>query len=173
MVRVILSIWVTVDCSVANIVNETGAGGVWWRSQKWWSEYSTIRYSSVIIGTPFDWNCSSLSSCCIVEKTRCGQVILTDILPAYLFLFMAALDSRCRYILQLWFLSFYLLSFFPRLFSAVGDCMSTILQHMMWPWCGFRMHVWNVLHAAHWKYKMQNIAICTPSHKFVGLYLCG
>jgi len=33
------------------------------------------------------------------------------------------------------------------------------------------MHVWNVLHAARWKYRMQKIAICAPSHNFVGLYL--
>jgi len=40
---------------------------------------------------------------------------------------MAALSSRCgHYILQLW-----LLSFFPRLFSAVGNWMSTILPYMM------------------------------------------
>ena len=35
-----------------------------------------------------------------------------------------------HYILQLWFLSSFF--FFPRLFSAVGDWMSTILPHMMW-----------------------------------------
>jgi len=34
------------------------------------------------------------------------------------------------------------------------------------------MHVWNVLHAARWKYRTQKIVICAPSHKFVGLYLC-
>jgi len=28
---------------------------------------------------------------------------------------------------------FYLLSFFPRLISAVANWMSTILPHMMWP----------------------------------------
>jgi len=28
---------------------------------------------------------------------------------------------------------FYLSSFFPRLISAVGDWMSTILPHMVWP----------------------------------------
>ena len=33
--------------------------------------------------------------------------------------------------LQLFF--FFFLLFFPRLFSAVGDWMSTILPHMMWP----------------------------------------
>jgi len=33
------------------------------------------------------------------------------------------------------------------------------------------MHVWNVLHAARWKYRTQKIAIRVPSHNFVGLYL--
>jgi len=40
--------------------------------------------------------------------------------------------------------SFYLSSSsicFPRLISAVGDWMSTILPHMVWPLCEFRMHV--------------------------------
>ena len=32
-----------------------------------------------------------------------------------------------HYIFALWFLSFYLLLVFPRLISAVGDWMSTIL----------------------------------------------
>ena len=48
-------------------------------------------------------------------------------------IFMAALRSRCGHcIFVLWFLlssSF----FFPRLISAVGDWMSTILLHMVWP----------------------------------------
>jgi len=30
--------------------------------------------------------------------------------------------------------------FFPRLISAVADWMSTILRHMMWPYCEFRMY---------------------------------
>ena len=29
------------------------------------------------------------------------------------------------------------------------------------------VHVWNVLHSARWKYRMQIIAISAPSHKFV------
>ena len=67
---------------------------------------------------------------------------------------MAALRIRCgHYIFVLWFLSFFL-SFFPCLISAVVDCMSTILQHMVRPWCEFRMHVLNVLHVARWKYRM-------------------
>ena len=30
------------------------------------------------------------------------------------------------------------------------------------------MQVWNMLHAARWKYSTQKIAICTPLHNFVG-----
>jgi len=33
------------------------------------------------------------------------------------------------------------------------------------------MLVWNVLHAARWKYRMQKIVILAPSHNFIGLYL--
>ena len=54
-------------------------------------------------------------------------------------------------------------SFFPRLTSAVRDWMSTILSHVMWPQCKFRMHVWNVLHAARWKYRMQRLCKKSPS----------
>jgi len=41
-----------------------------------------------------------------------------------------------HYIFALWFLSsiFYLLFLFPRLISAVGDWMSTVLPHMVWPY---------------------------------------
>ena len=41
-----------------------------------------------------------------------------------------------HYIFMLWFVllsSFFLLLFFPRLISAVGDWMFTILWHMVWP----------------------------------------
>jgi len=51
-------------------------------------------------------------------------------------LVMATLWNRAgHYTVMLWFLSssiFYLL-FSPRLISAVGDWMSTILRHMLWP----------------------------------------
>jgi len=50
------------------------------------------------------------------------------------------------------FFFFYL---FPRLISAVADWMSTILLHMVWPYCEFRIQVWNVLHAARWKCRTQ------------------
>ena len=56
-------------------------------------------------------------------------------------LIMTALRSRCgHYIFALWFLSIFYLSFFiPRLISAVGDWISAILRHMVWPQCEFRM----------------------------------
>ena len=42
---------------------------------------------------------------------------------------MVALCNRAdRYIFALWFLYY-----FPRLISAVADCLSTILPHMVWP----------------------------------------
>jgi len=73
----------------------------------------------------------------------------------------------CRYGFFLWppcildadiiFLSrfFFFLSCFSRLISSVADWMSTILPHMMWLYCEFRMQVWNVLHAARRKYRTQ------------------
>jgi len=62
---------------------------------------------------------------CHSKETKIGIV----------FLFMAALWNRAgNYIFGLWFLCFFfLLSFFPRLISAVGDWMSTILPHMVCP----------------------------------------
>jgi len=42
--------------------------------------------------------------------------------------------------------------------------MSTILPHIMWPQCEFRMHVWNVLHAAGWKYRTQK----SPRNRHLG-----
>jgi len=50
--------------------------------------------------------------------------------------FMSALCNMAgHYIFALWFLllSFFLFFFFPRLISAVGDWMSAILAHMVWP----------------------------------------
>ena len=53
--------------------------------------------------------------------------------------------------------------FFPRLISAVADWMSTILLHMVWPQCEFRMQVCNVLRAARWKYRTQKRRKKSPS----------
>jgi len=76
---------------------------------------------------------------------------------------MATLRSRCgQYIFALWFLSIFLF-FIPRLISAVGDWMPTILRHMVWPWCEFRMQVWHVLHAARCKCRTQKGHPKSPS----------
>jgi len=50
-------------------------------------------------------------------------------------IFMAALWNRAgHYIFMLWFLSsIFVYLFFPRLISAAGDWMSTILPHMVGP----------------------------------------
>jgi len=85
---------------------------------------------------------------------------------------MAALRSRCgHYIFILWFLLLFS-SFFPRLISAVTDWMSTILPHMVWPSCEFKMQVWNVLHTARWRYRTQKKS---PKIRHLGTIaqLCG
>jgi len=78
---------------------------------------------------------------------------------------MAALRSRWgHYIFALWFLlSFFYLFLFPCLISVVAEWMSTILVHTMWSWCELRMQVWNVLHAARWKYRTQKWCKKSPS----------
>ena len=60
--------------------------------------------------------------------------LAAEVLPM---LFMATLWNRAgHYIFILWFLSSI---FFPRLISAVGDWMSTILPHMI-TWCGLSVN---------------------------------
>ena len=52
-----------------------------------------------------------------------------------LFLIMVALCNRADHYIFILFLSFFFFFFFlffPRLISAVGDWMSTILRHMVW-----------------------------------------
>jgi len=80
---------------------------------------------------------------------------------------MAALRSRFgHYIFALCcLLSIFLSLSFPRLFSAVADWMSTVLPHMVWPQCEFRMQVWKMLHAARWKYRTQKGAKNSPSEQ--------
>jgi len=74
-------------------------------------------------------------------------------------------NTAGHYILPLWFLSF----FSPILTSRRLDVYHTVLPHMMWPECEFRMQVW--MHAAGWKHRTQKFAVWAPSHNFVGLYL--
>jgi len=91
---------------------------------------------------------------------------------------MTALCNRAgHYIFILWclLLSVYLSIFFPRLISAVTDWMSAILPHMVWPYCEFKMQVWNMLHIARCKYRTQKIVRNLPSghHRTTLLgYIC-
>jgi len=59
---------------------------------------------------------------------------------------------------MLWFVLF-----FHRLISAAADWMSAILPHMVWPQCEFKMQVWNLLHVACWKHRMQKSRQESPS----------
>jgi len=61
------------------------------------------------------------------------------------------------------FFFLFFLSFFSSPNLRVGDWMSAILPHMVWPYCKFKMQVWNVLHAARWKCRTQKIAKKSPS----------
>ena len=71
------------------------------------------------------------------------------------------------------FLSIYLLlSFFPRLISAVGDWISTILLHMAWPNLECRSETCCTRFAANTgRKKVAKNRHLAPSHNFVGLYL--
>jgi len=67
------------------------------------------------------------------KKGRKRDVVVSLGLLYIFVLIMVALCNRAdHYIFALWFLSFFLL-FFPRLISAVGDWISAILPHMVWP----------------------------------------
>ena len=64
--------------------------------------------------------------------SSCGLILLL----------MGALCNRAgHYIFALWFLSFFLSSFFPRLISAAADWMSATLRQVVWPKCEFRLQV--------------------------------
>ena len=106
-----------------------------------------------------------LSSCCVLSMSSALMVLFW---AWWCFLWSPYVIEQTIIFLPC---GFYLSSFFPRLILAVRDGLSTILPHTAWPSCKFRMHVWNVLHAAHWKYRTQKVAVLAPSHNFVGLYL--
>jgi len=65
----------------------------------------------------------------MLEMTRQWQAVAAKS-DVYNCLVMVALCNRADYYIFILFLSFFL--FFPRLISAAGDWMSTILPHMVW-----------------------------------------
>jgi len=62
-------------------------------------------------------------------------------------------------------------SFFPRLISAAADWMSTILPHMVWPYCDLECRSEMCCTRIAGNTGCKKIAILAPSHNFVGLYL--
>ena len=79
-----------------------------------------------------------------------GSMVFPSILPVHVFLWPPYVIVQAIIFLPC---GFFLLSsvFFLRLISAAADWMSTILRHMVWPQCEFRIQVWNTLRAAGWK----------------------
>jgi len=77
----------------------------------------------------------SITSLCLLTVTARSELRKVLFLAPSVCGFMAALCNRAdHYIFVLWFPSFFFfLSSFPRLISAVADCMSTILLHRVWP----------------------------------------
>jgi len=58
---------------------------------------------------------------------------MTPITPSLGVIMVALCNRADHYIFMLWFVLLLLLSFFPRLISAVGDWMFTILWHIVSP----------------------------------------
>ena len=118
-------------------------------------------------------NAYGAATTCVVS----ANTWLVTCLGFLVYLFVVALWNRANHYIFCPVVSIFLFlsSFFPRLISVAADWMSTILRHMMWPYCEFRIQVWNVLQAARCKYRTQKwckkIAIWAPSHNFVGLCL--
>jgi len=80
------------------------------------------------------------------------------------FFFMVALCNRAdHYIFALWFLSLFFFFSSPNLSGRRVDVYHTSTHGVVWPLCEFRMHVWNVLHAARWKYRTQKSRQKSPS----------
>jgi len=88
----------------------------------------------------------------ITTSIVCGELKFPTwiLVRQALWLHLISWNRAGQYTFAVWFLS-YIFFFFTRLISAVADWMSAILLHIVWPWCEFRMQVWNVLHATRWK----------------------
>jgi len=77
-------------------------------------------------------NCSMTKHLPLLPPYGIEQAII--FLPCGFFLLLSILCNReTIYIFILWFLSFFLLSFFSSPISAATDWISTILLHMAWP----------------------------------------
>jgi len=106
-----------------------------------------------------DWNYQLLT---IIACSWVAQILSVFIIGHEPMLVMAALRSRCgHYIFALWFLFIYLLSFFyssPNLSGRTVDIYHTSTHGVR-----IRMQVWNMLHAARYKYRTQKWCKKSPS----------
>ena len=113
----------------------------------------------------------SLNPSQAISQPQFKTVLSVNIL--WSFLWPPYVIGQAMYIFMLRFL---LSSFFlPRLISAVGDWISTILPHMMWPYsvnleCRSETCCARLAENTARKNR-QKVAIWAPSHNFVGLYL--
>ena len=92
--------------------------------------------------------------CHLLQSTLAGWLIRC----CFFFLWVPYATGQAIIFLPCGFFFVLLLSFFAHLFSAVPDWMSTILPHIIWPYCEFRIQVWNVQHAARWNTGRKKIA---------------
>ena len=83
---------------------------------------------------------------CLSDKFPCDILNRCEEIAIFTFLKITAVRHLWPpYVIgqpiYIFILSFVLLFFFPRLISAIAYWMSTILRHMVWPWCEFRMQI--------------------------------
>jgi len=131
---------------LAALLHGTPVVGVSQTLRRWTEGATCIRQGGHYIGHwPTFLVNSKMEWCTSVQHFTTNSMIIYYGCP---------MDRAGHYIFALWFLSFFYL-FFRRLISAAADRMSTILPHMVWPLCEFRMQVWNVLHTVCWKYRTQ------------------
>ena len=90
------------------------------------------------------------------KVTAPRRIVVTVIMVALYVIGQTVIFLPCGFFLSIFF-------FFPRLISAAINWMSTILLHMAWPQCEFRMQVRNVLLAARCKYRTQKSRQKSPS----------
>jgi len=92
--------------------------------------YPALYLDIVYVHTP-------LSCYIIAHVSKLHTQALVNLVYRCIDIIMVALCNRAdHYIFMLWFVLLLLLLssfFFPRLISAVGDWMFTILWHMVWP----------------------------------------
>jgi len=107
---------------------------------------------------------SSVSFCLTGWLSR-GILILWWTTFIHSFIMVALWNRADHYIFILSFVLFLSFFFFssPNLSRRRVDVCHTCNAHMVWPYCEFKMQVWNVLHAARWKYRTQNSRQKSPS----------